>query len=290
MLESTKAFSSFSVDDIPKAKHFYRNVLGLKVEEESMPGMTMLKIFLRDEQYVLVYQKDDHVPATFTIINFPVQNLSAEVKALREKGIEFEKYETTDEEGINHNEGPLISWFKDPAGNFLSLMESADAPVEDGFTIKKFLPLEVSEAFTYFTSSKLLEKWAAPEGMTLNLSLFEAKEDGDYRYEHSNKKGVYVCVGYFKEFIPNKKIVQIDEAVQDPSGKVIYQNLRCVVEFAENSRGTEITLTQSGFADDEDLENCQKGWNQCLDKLLRLISPESNLKQNQNSNLMRTNY
>lgn len=279
MLESTKAFSSFSVNDIPKAKHFYRDVLGLKVEEETMPGMTMLKILLSDEHYILVYQKDDHVPATFTIINFPVQNLSAEVKALREKGIQFEKYDTTDEEGINHNEGPLISWFKDPAGNFLSLMESEEAEMEDGFTIKKFLPLEVSEAFKYFTDPKLLEKWAAPDGMSLKLPLFEAKEDGDYRYEHKDKKGVYVCVGYFKEFIPNKKIVQIDESVQEPSGKVIYQNLRCVVEFSEKSRGTEIILSQSGFDDDEGIENCQEGWNQCLTKLAQLISPRNSFNQ-----------
>lgn len=120
MFQDSKAFSGFSVDNIPLAKQFYGEVLGLKVEEDS----GMLHIHLGGGGDVLVYPKKDHVPATFTILNFPVEDIHSAVKDLKKRGIEFIHYDDTDEEGITHNEGPLIAWFKDPAGNFLSVIES----------------------------------------------------------------------------------------------------------------------------------------------------------------------
>jgi catechol 2,3-dioxygenase-like lactoylglutathione lyase family enzyme len=123
MFENTKAFSSFSVDDVPRATEFYGETLGLNVSESD--GMLFLK--LAGDRDILVYPKDDHTPATFTILNFPVDEIDAAVDDLAERGVRFERYEgtevETDEKGIFRGGGPLIAWFKDPAGNVLSVMQ-----------------------------------------------------------------------------------------------------------------------------------------------------------------------
>lgn len=126
MFKDVKAFSGFSVDDLQKAKEFYGETLGLKVTE--MPEMGMLELHINGNNTIIVYQKDNHVPATFTILNFPVEDVERAVDALTEKGVTFEKYDEgmlkTDEKGIaRSNGGPTIAWFKDPAGNFLSVLE-----------------------------------------------------------------------------------------------------------------------------------------------------------------------
>lgn len=121
----SKIFSSFSVNDIEKAKEFYGNILGLNVSEN--PDMNgLLKISFSNNQQIMIYQKPDHNPATFTVLNFPVDNLERVVDELIEKGVEFEHYGgelKTDEKGIFHGGGPKIAWFKDPAGNILSVLE-----------------------------------------------------------------------------------------------------------------------------------------------------------------------
>jgi catechol 2,3-dioxygenase-like lactoylglutathione lyase family enzyme len=122
MFRDTKAFSGFSVDDLEKAKEFYGGTLGLEVTEEH--GLLHLK--LGSGAAVLVYPKENHEPATFTILNFPVEDIEAAVGALRTAGVEFERYEgdlQTDEQGIFRGGGPLIAWFRDPAGNILSVLE-----------------------------------------------------------------------------------------------------------------------------------------------------------------------
>ena len=123
MFTNTKAFSGFSADDIPKAKQFYGETLGIDVDEQH--GMLTLNI--AGDRPTLVYPKDDHEPATFTILNFPVDDIEAAVDALADRGIEFERYEgtglETDEKGIFRGGGPLIAWFKDPAGNVLSVIQ-----------------------------------------------------------------------------------------------------------------------------------------------------------------------
>jgi predicted enzyme related to lactoylglutathione lyase len=123
MLENTKAFSGFSVDDIARAKRFYRETLGLNVTEEN----GMLTLHLAGDRPTLVYPKDDHEPATFTILNFQVEDIETAVEALSQRGVDFERYEgsevETDEKGIFRGEGPLIAWFRDPAGNVLSVIE-----------------------------------------------------------------------------------------------------------------------------------------------------------------------
>jgi catechol 2,3-dioxygenase-like lactoylglutathione lyase family enzyme len=121
MLGDSHAFSGFSTNDIPKARDFYATTLGLEVTEEN--GMLTLK--LAGGGRVLIYPKDDHEPATFTVLNFPVESIDDAVDRLAGAGIVFEKYEDSgqDERGIAREYGPPIAWFKDPAGNILSVLE-----------------------------------------------------------------------------------------------------------------------------------------------------------------------
>ena len=125
MFRNTKAFSGFSVDDMEKAKDFYTRVLGLDVQETAMPGMVSLKI--TGDTIILMYPKPDHTPATFTILNFPVPSIEQAIEELTFRGVTFEIYKEegleTDEKGIFHGGGPKIAWFKDPAGNILSVVE-----------------------------------------------------------------------------------------------------------------------------------------------------------------------
>jgi len=124
MFKDTKAFSGFSANDIEAAKRFYGETLGLSVSEE----MGGLGLHLGGGGEVFVYPKDDHAPASFTVLNFPVEDIDAAVDGLTKAGVRFEHYSgeiETDEKGIarSRGEGPNIAWFKDPAGNILSVLE-----------------------------------------------------------------------------------------------------------------------------------------------------------------------
>ncbi|MGH3382982.1 MAG: VOC family protein [Nocardioidaceae bacterium] len=119
MFEHTKAFSGFSVDDIPAAKQFYSETLGLRVSEE----YGMLSLHIAGDRDTLVYPKEDHTPASFTILNFPVDDIDSAVEQLAARGIVFEKYDGVDDKGVMREYGPAIAWFKDPAGNILSVLQ-----------------------------------------------------------------------------------------------------------------------------------------------------------------------
>jgi catechol 2,3-dioxygenase-like lactoylglutathione lyase family enzyme len=122
MLENAKAFSGFSVDDIPKAKEFYSDKLGLRVTEET----GFLSLHINGSTAILIYPKQNHSPASYTILNFPVENIEKAVDELSNRGVKFEHYEgdiNTDDKGIARGNGPNMAWFKDPAGNILSLLE-----------------------------------------------------------------------------------------------------------------------------------------------------------------------
>jgi predicted enzyme related to lactoylglutathione lyase len=119
VIDGTRAFSGFSVDDIPAAKAFYSSVLGLAVTEQN--GMLLLQI--GGDKQVLVYPKTNHEPATFTVLNFPVGDIEVAVDQLRAAGVEFERYPNVDDQGIFRGGGPLIAWFTDPAGNILSVLQ-----------------------------------------------------------------------------------------------------------------------------------------------------------------------
>jgi catechol 2,3-dioxygenase-like lactoylglutathione lyase family enzyme len=122
MFETSKAFSGFSADDIPAAKKFYGETLGLKVTEEN----GLLTLHIAGDRPTLIYPKENHEPASFTILNFPVDDIDAAVDGLTERRVEFERYDgfDQDEKGIFRAEGPNIAWFKDPAGNILSVIET----------------------------------------------------------------------------------------------------------------------------------------------------------------------
>jgi catechol 2,3-dioxygenase-like lactoylglutathione lyase family enzyme len=121
LFKDTVAFSSFSVDDLEKAKGFYGGTLGLEVGENEGG----LELMLGGGARVFVYDKgEDHVPASFTILNFSVPNIEEAVAGLSSRGVTLEHYDGTDESGVNRGDfGPAIAWFKDPAGNFLSVLE-----------------------------------------------------------------------------------------------------------------------------------------------------------------------
>ncbi len=121
MFANTKAYSGFAVDDIAKAKQFYGETLGLNTTEEH----GLLTLHIAGDRPTLVYPKPDHEPANYTILNFPVDDIEKSVDELSERGMKFERYEgiEQDERGIFRAEGPLIAWFKDPAGNILSVLQ-----------------------------------------------------------------------------------------------------------------------------------------------------------------------
>jgi catechol 2,3-dioxygenase-like lactoylglutathione lyase family enzyme len=121
MFENTKAFSGFATDDIDAARRFYGETLGIGVSEQN--GMLTLELD-GGARPTLIYPKPDHQPAAYTILNFPVEDIAAAVRDLRSRGVEFEHYEgMTDEDGIMRKGGPLIAWFRDPAGNILAVLE-----------------------------------------------------------------------------------------------------------------------------------------------------------------------
>jgi predicted enzyme related to lactoylglutathione lyase len=121
MFANTTAFSGFAVDDIDAAKKFYGETLGLRTSEQ----YGLLTLHLAGDRDTLVYPKPDHVPATYTILNFQVDDIDAAVDELVRRGVQLEKYDGLgqDEKGINRAGGPFIAWFKDPAGNVLAVLQ-----------------------------------------------------------------------------------------------------------------------------------------------------------------------
>ena len=125
IFKNTKAFTSFSVDNLDKAKEFYGKTLGIDISE-SKEG---LSLYPKSSNEIFIYPKTDHTPATFTVLNFPVEDVEQTVDNLTDAGVHFEKYNEgelrTDDKGIClGGGGPKIAWFKDPAGNFLSVLET----------------------------------------------------------------------------------------------------------------------------------------------------------------------
>ena len=128
MLGQTKAFSGFSVSDLQEAKEFYQQKLGLKVTEDTT--MSILRLNITGSNDIIIYPKPNHMPATYTVLNFPVSDIDAAVDELTKRGVRFLQYEgelKTDEKGIfrsdDKSRGPSIAWFEDPSGNILSVLE-----------------------------------------------------------------------------------------------------------------------------------------------------------------------
>ncbi|MFD5412720.1 VOC family protein [Streptomyces nojiriensis] len=128
MFEDSRAFSGFAVDDLERAKEFYGTTLGLSVSEDEEMGL--LRLDLAGGTTIMVYSKEGHRPAIYTILNFPVDDVERAVDELTARGVAFERYEgfEADAKGIVHGEDgmPTIAWFKDPAGNILSVLTAPD--------------------------------------------------------------------------------------------------------------------------------------------------------------------
>ena len=124
MLKNSKVFSGFSVNDLKKAIAFYSDVLGIEAVENEMG---VAELHFTGDTHIMMYPKPNHVPATFTILNFMVDDIEKKVAELKKAGIVFESYKekdlTTDDDNILRNNGPKIAWFTDPAGNILSVIE-----------------------------------------------------------------------------------------------------------------------------------------------------------------------
>src|ERR1700712_1872880 len=128
MFENTKAFSSFSVSDLEKAKKFYEDTLGLQTKTIDMgEGNKVMELHIPGGAMVMIYPKPNHTPASFTVLNFPAKDVEKSVDELIAKGVKFEQYHNewmdTDEKGILRGMGPTIAWFADPAGNIISVVE-----------------------------------------------------------------------------------------------------------------------------------------------------------------------
>ena len=122
MFADNEAYSGFAVPDVEQAKRFYGETLGLRVSDEN----GMLALHIAGGRDILVYPKDDHTPASYTILNFPVEDVEGTVDALTKRCVRFERYEgfDQDDKGVFRGGGPLIAWFKDPAGNILSVIQA----------------------------------------------------------------------------------------------------------------------------------------------------------------------
>src|SRR2546421_1526436 len=124
MLTNTKAFSGFAVDDLAKAREFYAETLGLKTSVPS-EQQGLMTLHLAGDRDTLVYQRPGHAPADYTILNFPVDDIDEAVDELAARGVSFERYDgfEQDEKGVFRGGGPYIAWFRDPAGNVLSVLQ-----------------------------------------------------------------------------------------------------------------------------------------------------------------------
>jgi predicted enzyme related to lactoylglutathione lyase len=122
MFSKTPAFSSFAVDDLAAARSFYGDTLGLDISDGPMG---VLSLDLAGGHTTMIYPKPDFTPATYTVLNFAVDDVDAAVEELGSRGVEFERYDgiDQDEKGIARGEGPDIAWFKDPAGNILAVLK-----------------------------------------------------------------------------------------------------------------------------------------------------------------------
>ena len=121
MFANSKAFSGFAVSDLPAARQFYGETLGIRTSEQH----GLLTLHLAGDRDTLVYPRPDHTPATYTILNFPVEDIDKAVDELTARGVQFERYEGIEQDGkgINRAGGPYIAWFQDPAGNVLSVLQ-----------------------------------------------------------------------------------------------------------------------------------------------------------------------
>lgn len=140
--------------------------------------------------------------------------------------------------------------------------------------ITNFIPAPREVVFQAFTDPRKLEQWCYPEGFTLTIPKFEARGGGNYRYLQQGPDGLYNCVGHFQEFILDERIA-FTETVTDPKGKVVFDNIKGSVSFRDRAGGTDITITQEGFKNNEEAQMCEEGWMNSLTNLNHFLFGEN---------------
>lgn len=141
--------------------------------------------------------------------------------------------------------------------------------------ISKTIPAPKETVFNYLTKPELIEQWSYPEGLTLKVPKFEANMGGRYRYEHTGKDGVFICEGKITAFVPNEKIVQLDEFINAPDGKRLAENLENTITLKDAVGGTEVAVVTTGNFDEKFLTECKAGWTQSFDHLVDLIAKDT---------------
>lgn len=141
-------------------------------------------------------------------------------------------------------------------------------------TLHRLIHSDRKTVFNHFVDRKLLELWCAPDGMTLRVPYFDARVGGAYQFRHNAGEGDFVCEGRIREFQPGSKLVQIESAT-GPDGKAIFSHLETVTTFTENPGGTYLTIFVKGFTDEKFKNECETGWEQCLNKLDSLFTQDT---------------
>ncbi|MFL5785762.1 MAG: SRPBCC domain-containing protein [Bacteriovoracaceae bacterium] len=148
----------------------------------------------------------------------------------------------------------------------------------DKAVVSRFFTIPVHELFGYFMDPVLIEKWSAPEGMTLKVKSFDGNEGGKYRYEHTSKDGVFVCNGHFRRIDLNQKLLLVDDEIIAPDGKLLAEKLETEILFTSLGTGSGVEIKVSGFNNREFANDCEKSWNQCLDNLQDIVK-DSGIRQ-----------
>ncbi len=137
--------------------------------------------------------------------------------------------------------------------------------------MERFFTIPVHELFGYCTDPRLIERWCAPEGMTLKVPMMDVRVGGHYRYEHMNQTGKYVCEGHFRKIIQNELLRMVDDSIRGPDGEIIASHLTCDMEFVSFASGSGISIEQSGFKSKAFANECKRSWEYCLDQLQDLV-------------------
>lgn len=144
--------------------------------------------------------------------------------------------------------------------------------------VERFFTIPVHELYGYFIDPRLIEKWSAPDGMSLHVTEFDARVGGHYRYEHFSEEGKYICTGHIRKIIQNEFLHMVDDQIIDPKGKEIAKGLQCEIRFTSLGTGSGVSIHQYGFKNKEFAEECRMGWEQCFAKLQDLLK-DSGIRQ-----------
>lgn len=138
-------------------------------------------------------------------------------------------------------------------------------------TVSRYFTIPVHELFGYFIDARLIERWSAPESMSLHVPLLDVRPGGKYRYVHTSPQGKYIADGHFRRILQNQLLQMVDEKIIDPDGNLSAKDLRTDILFAGFASGSGVEVRVSGFTNNEFATECERGWNQCFDKLQDLV-------------------